>query len=174
MNKDFQQKLAKPIANFRLPRFNEIPTVGLYLEQITKYIADIFQPLNVVNITSSMISNYVKKDIIENPVKKQYSRDMIAHLVFLSVAKLVLSLDDIKTLFSVKNYTYPNETAYDYFCNEFENVLQYVYGIKDSLDTVGVESSNEKIMFRNTIITVAHKIYLDNCFIILKDEKQYK
>ena len=174
MNTNFQQQLAQPIKTFKLPRFNEIPTMGLYLEQVTKYISDIFQPLQVVNITSSMISNYVKQGIVSAPIKKQYSRDLIAHLVYVAVIKNVISLEDIKVMFDVKEGVYTNEIAYNYFCEEFENVLQYVYGIKTSLDKVGVEHSNEKLMLRNTIVTVAHKIYLDNCFLTIKNWKNQK
>ena len=55
---------------FRLPRYNEIPNVGLYLDQVTKYIDDYLSPI-APSLTSSMISNYVKKKIIENPIKKK-------------------------------------------------------------------------------------------------------
>ncbi len=171
MNTNFQQ-LSQPIKTFRLPRFNELPAMGLYLEQVTKYISDIFQPLLVVNITGSMISNYVKQGIVAAPVKKQYSRDLIAHLIYVAVIKNVISLENIKVMFDVKEGVYTNDIAYNYFCEEFENVLQYVYGIKNSLDKIGVEHSNEKIMLRNTIFTVAHKIYLDNCFLTIKKLKQ--
>ena len=175
MNTDFQKQLAQPIKTFRLPRYNEIPTMGLYLEQVTKYIADIFQPLQVVNITSSMISNYVKQNIVESPIKKQYSRDLIAHLIYVAVIKNVISLEDVKVMFDVKEGIYTNEIAYNYFCNEFENVLQYVYGLKSQLEKVGeLEITNEKLMLRNTIVTVAHKIYLDNCFLTIKNWKNQK
>ena len=47
---------------------------------------------------------------------------------------------------------------------EFENLLPFVFGLKDSIDNIGIDSTDEKIMLRNTIITIAHKIYLDKCF----------
>ena len=33
------------IEKFRLPRYNEIPNVGLYLDQVTKYIDDYLKPI---------------------------------------------------------------------------------------------------------------------------------
>ena len=74
-----------------------------------------------------MISNYVKKKIINNPVKKQYGRDQIAALIFIAVAKSVLSLDNIHMMFEIQRQTYDNETAYNYFCQEFEQVLWHVF-----------------------------------------------
>ena len=119
MNEHIQSKMADPIQNFRLPRYQEIPDVGLYLEQTAKYIDSYLRPLEDISITSSMISNYVKKKIISNPVKKQYGRDQIACLIFIAVAKSVLSLDNIHMMFEIQRQTYDNETAYNYFCMEF-------------------------------------------------------
>ena len=127
MNEHILSKMADPIHNFHLPRYQEIPDVGLYLEQTAKYIDSYLSPLEDISITGSMISNYVKKKIINNPVKKQYNRDQIAALIFIAVAKSVLSLDNIHMMFEIQRQTYDNETAYNYFCQEFEQVLWHVF-----------------------------------------------
>ena len=69
MNEHIPSKIADLIHNFHLPRYQEIPDVGLYLEQTAKYIDTYLQPLESISITSSMISNYVKKKIISSPVQ---------------------------------------------------------------------------------------------------------
>ena len=119
-----------------------------------------------------MISNYVKKGLLSNPVKKQYSREQIAYLMYIAVAKTVLSMEDIRLSVDVQQQSYTPQRAYDYFCCELENVLEYVFGLKDQLDTVGVDATAEKVMLRNTIITVAHKVYLNALFEELHKEKQ--
>ena len=164
MTREMKDKIMDAVRDFRLPRYEEIPNVGLYLEQVTKYMCDCLAPLADVSITGSMISNYVKRGLVGNPVKKQYDREQIAYLIYIAVAKNVLSLDDIQTLIEMQRQTYTPKRAYDYFCSEFENVLAYVFGLKDTVDTVGSDASDEKTMLRNTIITVAHKTYLDMCF----------
>ena len=40
------------------------------------------------------------------------------------------------------------------------------------MDSVGMDSTDEKIMLRNTIITIAHKIYLDKYFEALATEME--
>jgi len=155
------------VCSFCLPRYREIPNVGLYLEQVTKYIGDCLLPLEGISITGSMISNYVKRGLVLNPVKKQYDRDQIAYLIFIAVAKTVLSMDDIRLMVNIQRETYDNQVAYDYFCCEFECVLQAVFSRKNVPDTIGVENTDEKIMLRNTIIAVAHKVYLDRLFAML-------
>ena len=156
------------IQNFKLPTYEEIPDVGLYLEQTTQYIADRLAPLQSVSITPSMISNYVKQGLIESPVKKLYRRDQIAYLFFIATTKTVLTLEDIQVLIRLQSQTYDTKTAYRYFSQEFENILFFIFGLKDSLDVVGSETTDEKAMLRNTIITVAHKVYLNKCLYALQ------
>lgn len=156
------------IQNFKLPTYEEIPDVGLYLEQTTQYVADRLAPLQCVSITPSMISNYVKQGLIESPVKKLYRRDQIAYLFFIATTKTVLTLEDIQVLIRLQSQTYDTKTAYRYFSQEFENILFFIFGLKDSLDVVGSETTDEKAMLRNTIITVAHKVYLNKCLYALQ------
>lgn len=158
------EKVGQSIVDFRLPKYSEIPDVGLFLEQTTKYISQCLEPLGCVTITSSMISNYVKMRLIDHPVKRQYSREQIAYLIVLAIAKNVLSLEHLQTLFTLQKRKYTVRRAYEYFCQEFENILFFVFGLKDEVENVGEDSSQLKQMLRNTIITVCHKIYLEKCF----------
>ena len=172
MKEATKQSISASVKDFRLPRYNEIPNVGLYLEQTSKYISDCLECVQETAITSSMISNYVKKGLISNPVKKLYYRDQIAHLMFIILAKSVVSLDNLNLFIRLQERTYPTERAYNYLCNEFENLLQYVFGLKDTIENVGMDSTDEKYMLRNTIITIAHKIYLDKYFEALATEME--
>lgn len=152
------------IEEFHIPRYQEIPDVGLYLEQTTRYINSFLVPLGCLEITSSMVSNYVKKGYIASPVKKQYYAEQIAYLLFISIAKQVLSMENIAKLFQMQKRTYSPQVAYDYFCQELENMLQYIFGLKDTVDEVGSTASEAKKMLRSTIIAVAHIIYLEYRF----------
>lgn len=159
------------IEQFRMPRYREIPDVGLYLDQTVKYVNRYLAPLGCMDITSSMVSNYVKKGYISNPVRKQYDAEQIAYLFFISVAKSVLSMDNIARLFDMQKKMYTAEIAYDFFCEELENMLQYTFGLKENLDEVGTpeDKSETKMMLRSTIIAVTHIIYLSNRFETMKD-----
>lgn len=174
MDQQIKNSIGEPIRLFRLPRYAELPSVGLYLEQVTKYVSDYLKPLAGVEITSSMISNYIKKKLVPSPVKKQYDQEQIAYLFYVAVLKTVVSIEDIKLMISIQRNTYSTQVAYDYFCMELENVLQYVFGCKSEVDVVGVEHSDEKIMLRNSIITVAHKVYLNALLAELRKEQTGK
>lgn len=150
--------------DFKFPRYAELPNTGLYLEQISQYVNDILNPLCGVALTPSMISNYVKKGLIASPVKKLYYTDQIAYLFAISIMKLVLPMENIQKLFTMQKKIYSIPVAYDYFCTELENALQYVYEEKESMDEIGTTSTQIKTMLRNTIISASLIIHLNECF----------
>ena len=158
------------IEEFRMPRYQEIPNVGLYLDQTVKYINGYLAPLGCMEITTSMVSNYVKKGYISNPVRKQYSAEQIAYLFALSVLKNVISMENIARLFAMQRQVYTVQIAYDYFCEELENVLRYTFGLKDEVEEVGSTSSAAKDMLRSVIIAVSHVTYLNSRFDELENE----
>ena len=160
MTRRTKDALADAVRGFRMPRFEEIPDVGLRLEQVTKYVRDCLAPLENVSITGSMISNYVKRGLVANPVKKQYNREQIAYLLYIAVVKNALSLDSISVLFEMQKQTHDVREAYDYFCTELEDFVFYVFGLKASPNPADRESSEEKMILRNTIIAVTHQTYL--------------
>lgn len=172
MTDKMKERIASSVRSFRLPRYHEIPAVGLYLEQTTKYIAEFLDPLQEGCLSSSMISNYVKKHLISSPVKKQYDRDQIAYLIFIAMAKNVLSLDNIARFIALQEQTYTRQRAYDYFCEELENMLYFVFGLKSAPDNIGKDSTDEKVMLRNTIIAISQKIYLEKCFQAMAEESK--
>lgn len=161
----------KGVSGFRLPRYSEIPDVGLYLEQTTKYINSFLEPIGF-EITSAMIKNYVKKGLLKNPEKKQYYADHIAHLIAVSVLKNVIPLENIAMLFQYQQKVYTDEIAYDYLCKKLESMLYYQFGIKDSVDKIGTTNSIEKNMLKSAIIAVSHIIYLKSCFSQIDDEEK--
>ena len=160
----------KNIWEFTLPRYNEIPNVGLYLKQVVKLISEAVEPCFGLKVSDTMLSNYVKMHIVSGPVKKMYYRDQIASLIFVVLAKSVLSLDNIQTMLKMQEKSYSPETAYNYFCDEFENALKYVSGRNSEMLPVASESAEEKQLLRRVIITMAHKFTLDDFFNSLNSE----
>ena len=171
MKQETKQQIARSVETFRLPRYQEIPNVGLYLEQATKYIDEYLSPLGEYSLTPSMISNYVKKGLITNPVKKQYGREQIAYLFFIAVAKSVLSLDALTGFIKVQQQTYTLPKAYDYFCEEFENLLQFTFELKDTVEMSGEDNTDEKRLLFTCLVAVVQKIYLEKCLAAIAQEE---
>ena len=172
MKAELKLQMAEAIKNFRMPRYAELPNTGIYLEQTTQYINNILSPLGCIGLTSSMISNYVKKGIIASPIKKLYYAEQIAYLFYIAIAKNVLSLEHIVQLREMQEKSYPKEIAYDYLCDEFENVLFHVFGLKDKIEDIGHTKSDEKALFREVIVAATNSIHLTSCFNALKESHE--
>ena len=112
-------------------------------------------------MTASMASNYVKHKLLPAPRKKLYSAEQLARLMFIAAVKPVVPLDGLRLMFSIQAENYEIQTAYDYFCDEFENMLGAAFGVAPAMQGIGETESDEKDLLRNTITAVVNKVYLD-------------
>ena len=158
---------------FSLPRYQEIPNVGLYLEQVTRYISECFAPLMDGLITASMISNYVKRGLVSNPVKKQYSREQIACLIYITAVKTVLTMEDIRLMFQIQKGVCDLQVAYDYFCDTLGNMHSAI-SAGEEIPALPAGESEEKVMLHNTIVAVAHTVCLRKRFAALQQAQNEK
>ncbi len=147
-------KTETKMKDLHLPAYREIPGVGLYLDQTSEYINDCLKDLDECAITNSMIANYVKKDLIDNPVKKRYYRDQIACLIFIVMTKSVLSLDDVAVLFRLQKEKYSCEEAYVCFRDFFEK-------LSEGEDVVlKKDEKEEKVLLRDITMTIVTNLSL--------------
>lgn len=165
-------RIGEDLAEFQLPGYEEIPDVGLYLKQTVKYISSCLEPLGSVVITGSMVSNYVKQKLIPNPVRKQYSRPQIATLLFIAVAKSVLSIEEIRLLLEIQKSSYDEARAYRAFCREMKENLRLIAGKQEEPAVPEKKLNMEQLLLRNTMISVTHKIYLNHFFAQVMKEKR--
>ena len=160
MKLESNRRVAACAAGFALPRYAELPTVGLYLDQSVQFVNGCFRTFQGVELTASMVSNYVKKGIISHPIKKKYTRDQLACLIYIVVSKNVLSMAH-----------YTSAQAYDTFCDELENYLPYVFGLTKSFSELEPDVDDARKLLRSTIISAVNKIYLDCVFTDLRQEQ---
>ena len=93
----------KYLERYRLPAWNEIPDIGLYMEQVVvvlKQYLDYLPPelKEEQFITAATINNYVRTKIMPMPIKKRYYRVHIAYLIMICSLKQGLNLSLIQRL----------------------------------------------------------------------------
>ena len=163
MNEERIKEIIDEIMEFKMPRYEKLPRMNLYLEQVIEEVVFILEPIFGDNeekwITRTMVGNYVKQGLIPRPIGKKYSKEHIAYLVYISIAKQVLSMGEIKRLLEIQRKSYPIAVAYDYLCNEFENVLQDIFKRKELGQPSYQTSDVEANVFRSTVIAVGYAIY---------------
>ena len=147
------------IEQFSLPAYKEIPDVGLYLDQVTKYINGCIGQWPGMLVTPSMITNYVKLKIVEKPTRKTYARAQIARFLFIAIAKSVLSMEQIRKVFAMLKTCGTDEEGYETFSEDMHTLTQ-----KGGLKKIPASDKEEEAMLWNVTIAIVHKLMLDLYF----------
>lgn len=115
-NNDMKKEVTQAIESFHIPSWQEIPEIGLYLDQVSKYINTFLVQFPEMNVTPSMISNYAKQKLISRVNKKTYTRQQIATLILIVLFKNVTSIDHIRTyLQQMEKQNVETEKMYEQF-----------------------------------------------------------
>lgn len=91
------------LSNYRLPAWEEIPDLGLYMEQVLallKTYLDYLPPelKDEQFITAATINNYVRNKYMPEPQKKKYYRVHIAYLIMICTLKQSLSIATLQRM----------------------------------------------------------------------------
>ncbi len=92
------QNWEQNLRGYSLPMWEQLPTIDLYMEQVTALISQYLGIYSEKPVTPSMINNYVKLKIITAPQKKKYSRKHIAYLIIVCTLKQTLDMATIQKL----------------------------------------------------------------------------
>ncbi len=151
--------------NFHLPRWNELPNISLYLDQVVTLINETLAPClfsfstndeNLI-LTKNMINNYVKNKVTEPPSKKKYSKTHLAKFLVICILKEVYKISDIQKLINLALEKSSIEIAYDNFCQLFEQALECVFFQKDFVDKSS--KNDDKYLLKTVLLSCAYSIY---------------
>ena len=105
-------------SNFSYPKWEDIPNIDLYLDQVLLYVNQVCAPISPdkdKGLTASMVNNYVKHGYLTKPDKKKYQRKQIARLIAITTLKSVFSIQEIaQTLNSLQTQA-SSDQLYDAF-----------------------------------------------------------
>jgi len=148
------------VNSFHIPRWNELPNIDLYMDQVLNYIESCLKDYIKSDekfITKTMINNYVKQGILQPPENKKYNRLHIAELFVICILKQVYSISEIKELISLALEINSAENSYNRFCDYLTNSLVSTFN--------GTEYSNssnytpEQYLLKNVVQSFANKLY---------------
>ena len=91
------EKWGKSLGKFRLPAWEEIPDLGLYMDQVTLLLTGYLGKLSPEGkdekvITPAAINNYVRMRVMPEPSGKKYYRAHLAYLIMICTLKGSLSI----------------------------------------------------------------------------------
>ena len=152
---------------FHMPRWNELPDIDLYLDQVVNYLERYLANYSVNKedkiITKTMINNYVKQGIMPAPEKKKYNRSHIAYLLVICILKQVYSISDIGKLISLTIKSFELSKAYNRFCANLEISIKNVFTRKEFPNVE--KMTEEQYLLKNVVQAFADKLYVEMKFL---------
>lgn len=150
-------------SKFHIPRWEEIPSVDLYMDQVLSYIETclsnyIKSDTDEKIITKTMINNYVKHEIISPPQNKKYNKLHIAELFVICILKQVYSIGDIKQFIKIALNTSTADTSYNNFCSILEHSL--ISTFNDTSLSNFQTTTKEQYLLKNVVQSFACKLYV--------------
>ena len=135
-----EQKQASPqetIARFQPVSWEQIPDLGLYMDQVITFITRVYEPLygdtTKSYLSAPMINNYVKNKLIPRPSGKKYSRMQIAMLIMIISLKRVCAMEDIRKMLSY-GAEEEIEALYALFCRRQVDSIRQMLHTRSELE----------------------------------------
>ena len=103
---------------FSYPKWEDIPNIDLYLDQVLLYVNQVCAPISPdkdKGLTASMVNNYVKHGYLTKPDKKKYQRKQIARLIAITTLKSVFSIQEIAQTLNSLQTQVSSDQLYDAF-----------------------------------------------------------
>lgn len=154
-NKKFNEWLADFGKN-RLPVWNELPDLDLYMDQITLEIDKNVSFILEKSITKAMINSYVKMEVIDKPEKKKYSRKHLASIIVVSITKQVFPLDVIKKGINRVFELNEPETGYNNFVALFNKEMETLE-TENSISDLNIDDDQLRVAQIVAIRSVIYK-----------------
>ena len=148
----------KYLEDYKLPSWNDIPNIGLYMEQVIILLKEYLDYLppelkDEQIITAATINNYVRTKIMPEPVKKKYYRVHIAYLVMICTMKQILPIavishiipmdipeDDVEDIYN--RYKDRHSFAIQYFLKQIRLVAGPILDHKDIIEESATDTAD--------------------------------
>lgn len=146
----------KHFQQLKLPFWNELPTIQLYMDQVITVVNDYLEPIIDTIITKSMINSYVKFKIVDPPVNRKYGTAHLAEIIVTSLMKQVFPLELIKI--GIKKSIEETNTvdAYNSFVTIVNEEIGSIYSEKKT-DSINISSSSLSTIQRSAIRSFLYK-----------------
>lgn len=156
------------VSNLHIPRWEELPNLELYLDQVVTIIENYLKDLIPTNkedkiITKTMINNYVKHGILKPPVNKKYDRTHISRLIVICILKQIYSINDISLLIKLALETSSIEISYNKFCISLEKSIVSIFEKKEYIDEE--EMTQERYLLKYVVQSFANKLFVQKTFL---------
>lgn len=168
------EELKQILKSERPSNWEDIPDIDLYMDQVLSYMLRQHVGLDFgETLTSAMINNYMKKDVLPRAKGKRYGRSHIAYLTAICLLKQVLSVDSTKDMLDAHlgeiNSTNDDDIKdfYEKYCNKLDAAYDELSEkLEDNMD----ENKIIELALELAISSYAQKLVCERLLDIIKDK----
>ena len=121
---DELQNLKARMEQERPARWEDLPDIALYMDQLISYMPRQLIRFDGGNaLTPAMVNNYIKDGLVERANGKKYGQEHLAYLTAISALKQVMSVREMKVLTTVGREMRSPDRQYEYFCNYLDQAM---------------------------------------------------
>jgi len=169
-NIDNMSELAEELS---FPPYDGFPDIELYMDQVLDFLTRSRTSFRDEKLSSAMVNNYIKAEILPRARGKKYSREHLVHLAVIIRLKQVLSVKDTGALIKANKLNKTDEEFFDGFRNAVGNCYGEIVGkIKDSDQSAADLAMN--LAVQSYVYKVACEYFIDNMFYTDMPKKQEK
>ena len=137
--------------NYSYPKWEEIPDIDLYLDQVLLYVNKVCAPFiskTDKGLTASMVNNYVKHGYLPKPDKKKYKRQQVARLIAITTLKTVFSIQEIAATLNLLQSQADSADLYNSF-------VDFLHEEKEPLASI-IESACRTVLLYQETLSYIH------------------
>lgn len=153
---DELKELRRILKEQRPNNWEDIPDIDLYMDQVLNYM--IRQHIGLESgesLTSAMVNNYIKKELLPRAKGKRYERKHVAYLTAICLFKQILSVDSTKELLKSQLSDEDIKTFYEKYCIKLD---QEYNAVAEKIDENMTKQDISELVLELAISSYAQKI----------------
>jgi len=163
--------------NYRMPNWNDLPDIDLYMDQVTQlfegaYAAGKRNQEDKI-LTKTMINNYAKDNLLFPIKNKRYTKEHIMFIQFIYQLKASLSIRDTKTVLeklnqSVKEESIDIDQIYDQYVllmeKQVDDFVQSLTRMLEEVDEIVAEMDDHDQVYLKQLFLIFSLVHQSNMY----------
>lgn len=143
------------------PAYDGLPDIELYMDQVLDFLSRSRTSMRDDKISSAMVNNYIKADILPRARGKKYSREHLVYLAIIIRLKQILSVKDTGALIKASKADKSDEEFFDGFRElvgeSFGEIIEMLKTSDDKAADVAMRLAVQSYVYK-----IASEYFIDN------------
>ncbi len=150
---DRKEQINELMQRLKFPAFEGFPDIELYMDQVVDFLSRSSTSLRDDDkLSSAMVNNYIKAEILPRARGKKYSKEHLAYLTVIIRLKQVLSVKDTGELIKANKLGKDDEEFYNSFRERqfkaLDRLAEYLVSSEESPADMAMELAVQSYLYK--------------------------